>query len=134
MATANPRHEKKNLVLYRGVTAYVIMNRYPYANGHLMVIPYRHTDDFLTLTEEEHTELGLLLAKAQYALTKAFHPQGFNIGMNMGTAGGAGIKEHLHYHIVPRWNGDHNFMPVCADLKVMLESLPKTYDRLKKYF
>lgn len=128
------RADKKNLVLYRGEYSYVIMNRYPYSNGHLMVIPYRHTADFGNLTSEEHQEMGELLSLAAKVLKKAMGAHGLNIGMNLGEAAGAGIREHLHYHIVPRWNGDTNFMPVFADVRLIYEHMSQTYDRLFKEF
>lgn len=128
------RPNQKNLVLYRGKHSYVVMNKYPYTNGHLMVIPNRHTCDFSALTQEEHLEMGVLKSISVAILKSVFHPEGFNIGMNLGEAAGAGIAEHLHYHIVPRWVGDHNFMPVLGEVRIMLEHLKKTYARLKKEF
>ncbi|MCP5464210.1 MAG: HIT domain-containing protein [Deltaproteobacteria bacterium] len=128
------RASQKNLVLYRGQHAYIIMNKYPYANAHLMVIPNRHLSDFSKLTSEEHQEMGELLSLCTKVLKKIAKPHGFNIGMNLGEAAGAGIKEHLHYHIVPRWSGDHNFMPVVANLRVMMEHIKKTYIKLKTEF
>lgn len=123
-----------NLVLHRGQHAYVIMNKYPYANGHLMVIPVRHVADFTNLTKTEHAELGGLLAQCHRILQKELHCQGFNIGMNLGTAAGAGIAGHLHYHIVPRWANDHNFMPIIADLRTIPEHMLVTYKKLKGKF
>jgi len=128
------RASKKNLVLYKGKYSYIIMNKYPYTNGHLMVIPNRHISDFSKLTPEEHQEMGNLLSLSQKALKTIASPEGFNIGMNLGKASGAGIKEHLHYHIVPRWVGDHNFMPVVGGLRVMLEYIETTYAKLKAEF
>lgn len=123
-----------NLVLAKGKFAYVVMNKYPYANGHLMVIPMRHVPELTKLKSDEHAELGLLLSQCSVVLKKYAHCDGFNIGMNLGEAAGAGIKDHLHYHIVPRWNGDHNFMPILADARVVPEHLEETYAKLKKYF
>lgn len=123
-----------NLVLTRGERAYVIMNKYPYVNGHLMVIPHRHLSDFTKLSAEEHTEIGELIAKSISVLKKIYSPHGYNVGMNLGRAAGAGIEEHLHYHIVPRWDGDHNFMPVLGETRVMQEHVKKTYERLKPLF
>lgn len=128
------RTSTKNLVLYRSSLAYVIMNKFPYSNGHLMVIPQRHTADYGSLSSKEHAQLGELMSRSMDALKAAYDPHGFNIGMNLGEAAGAGIGCHLHYHIVPRWNGDHNFMPVMSDTRVMLEYVHKTYNRLKPYF
>jgi ATP adenylyltransferase len=122
----------KNLVLYKGKKSYIILNRYPYTNGHLMVIPYRHISDFTKLTQEELKEMGLLKSKAVAALKKVYNPEGFNIGMNLGQAGGAGIKDHLHYHVVPRWLGDNNFMSVVSNTRVIMDSLENTYRKIKK--
>lgn len=124
----------KTLVLYKGKTAYVILNRYPYSNGHLMVVPFRHLSRFETLKVEEHMEIGLLVSASIQALKKECKAQGFNVGLNLGKAAGAGIKGHLHYHIVPRWIGDHNLMAVLSDIRTMPEHLERTYNRLKPYF
>lgn len=126
------RNDKKNLILYTGETSFIIMNRYPYSNGHLMTVPYRHTNNLSDLTEEERLELMNLTIKCTDIL-QAIRPDGFNIGMNLGRAGGAGIDDHLHYHIVPRWNGDSNFMSVIADVRVMPEYLEQTYETLSKH-
>jgi len=126
------RNDKKNLILYTGETSFIIMNRYPYSNGHLMTVPYRHTNNLSDLTQEERLELANLTIKCTDIL-QAIRPDGFNIGMNLGRAGGAGIDDHLHYHIVPRWNGDSNFMSVIADVRVMPEYLEETYETLSKH-
>lgn len=125
---------KKNLVLYKGRQVLVMMNKYPYNSGHLMVIPRRHIKDLSKLTALEHRELGETLAVCTKALKKVYRPQGFNIGMNLERVAGAGITDHLHYHVVPRWNGDTNFMPVFSDTRVLVESLDRAYDRLKREF
>lgn len=126
--------DERNLILCRGELCFAVMNLYPYNTGHLMVIPVRHTADFGLLTAEEHAELGRMLELSRRALEECFIPHGFNIGMNIGRAAGAGILDHLHYHIVPRWNGDSNFMGVVSDTKVLSESLPESYRRLKQSF
>ena len=126
------RNDKKNLILYTGETGFIIMNRYPYSNGHLMAVPYKHTNNLSDLTQEERLELANLTIKCTDIL-QAIRPDGFNIGMNLGRAGGAGIDDHLHYHIVPRWNGDSNFMSVIADVRVMPEYLEETYETLSKH-
>jgi len=128
-----PREEndKKNLILYKGETSFIIMNRYPYSNGHLMAVPYKHTNNMLELDDKEKLELMSLTTKC-IEILKVMNPEGFNIGMNLGTAGGAGIDDHLHFHIVPRWNGDTNFMPLIADVKVMPEYLEDTYETLSE--
>lgn len=124
----------KNLVLFRGSNAFVIMNKYPYANGHLMVIPNRHVGEFTEITRDEHMELGMLLARCHEILTKTLQCQGFNIGMNLGLEAGAGIPGHLHYHIVPRWAHDHNFMPTVAATRVIPEHMTATYKKIRKSF
>ncbi len=123
--------DAENLIVYRGETSFVIFNRYPYNNGHLMVVPFRHTSDLAELSAEEKLELMDLLIASQQALTEIMSPHGFNIGMNLGLVAGAGVKDHLHFHIVPRWNGDTNFMPVLSDTKVISEGLEQTYRKLK---
>jgi len=129
----NPKeaNDKKNLILYKGESSFIIMNRYPYSNGHLMAVPYRHTNKMSELDDKEKLELMNLTTKC-IEILKVMNPDGFNIGMNLGTAGGAGIDDHLHFHIVPRWNGDTNFMPLIADVKVMPEYLEDTYVTLSE--
>ncbi len=123
--------DRDNLVLYRSHHSYIIMNRYPYNNGHLMVVPYRHTPTPEELDVEEELDIAELVKLSLRILRKTMYPQGFNIGANIGRAAGAGIEEHYHIHIVPRWIGDTNFMPILADTKVIVESLYDTYDKLK---
>jgi ATP adenylyltransferase len=120
----------ESLILWSGQTCSIYLNKYPYNNGHLMVIPHRHTADFGALSEKEFSEIHAALKKAHDILIEAYKPQGLNIGMNLGRAGGAGIADHLHYHLVPRWGGDTNFMPVLADTKVISETLSQTYEKL----
>lgn len=124
-------NDKKNLILYNGQTSYIIMNRYPYSNGHLMTVPYKHTKNMSDLSAEERLELMDLTVKC-IDILQAIKPEGFNIGMNLGRVGGAGIDDHLHFHIVPRWNGDNNFMPVIGDVRVMPEYLEETYETLSR--
>lgn len=124
----------QNLVLHKGQNVFVIMNKYPYANGHLMVVPKRHLGELTKLSRAEHAEIGVFLALSEKILHKSLECDGFNIGMNLGLAAGAGIIDHVHYHIVPRWSGDHNFMSTLAEIRVIPEDLRKTYQRLKKYF
>jgi len=126
--------DKNNLILYRGTFCFVVMNLFPYNNGHLMIIPYRHTSDILSLDQAESSELWKLVCDSKSALSNAFHPEGFNIGMNLGRPAGAGIDQHIHMHIVPRWNGDTNFIPVLSDTKVISQALHETYDALKVHF
>lgn len=124
----------KNLILYRGRLSYIVMNKYPYNSGHLMVIPNRHESEFTRLTHAEHAEMGELLSQSLAVLGKTMLPHGFNIGMNLGQVAGAGIRDHLHYHVVPRWQGDSNFMPVLADIRMVYEHMEETYDKLKRCF
>jgi ATP adenylyltransferase len=124
------KNDIDNLLLYRGRLAFVIMNRYPYSSGHLMVIPYRHTSDFSSLSAEESIEIIQLSQRATDVLKSELRPDGFNLGMNLGKVAGAGIDAHIHLHIVPRWNGDTNFMSVTAETKVLPEALTSTYERL----
>ncbi|MCK4893859.1 MAG: HIT domain-containing protein [Calditrichia bacterium] len=124
--------DRKNLILYRGQEAFIIMNRYPYNNGHVMVVPYRHTGAITDLQSHENDELFQIIRLTIYALDEVMKPHGYNIGMNLGRVAGAGIEDHLHYHVVPRWNGDTNFMPVLTDTKVISEALDKSYHKLAK--
>lgn len=126
--------DRKNLILHRGDHVFVLMNLFPYNNGHLMVIPYRHTSDIIDLPPETTAELWSKLCLCRQALSAAFHPDGFNIGMNIGRIAGAGIDQHVHLHIVPRWNGDTNFMPVVGKTKVISQGIEETYDQLLPYF
>lgn len=122
--------DEQNLVLLRGEKTFVIMNLYPYNNGHLLIIPKRHVGEMEELTEEEMMELFQMTRKMVRVL-RIFKPQGFNVGINIGMAAGAGIPGHFHIHIVPRWLGDTNFMPVFGDVRVISESLEGTYKKLK---
>lgn len=126
--------DRDNLVLRRGVTCAVVMNRYPYSNGHLMVCPNRHVAGIGDLTAEEKLETMDLVAEAIRVLKKSIRPEGFNVGINLGQAAGAGLEEHLHTHIVPRWSGDTNFMPVMDDVRVIPQSLAELWDRLEPIF
>jgi len=124
------KDDKASLILYRGEKNFVMLNRYPYNPGHLMVSPYRHTPDLEELADDEILEHFDLVRRCTRALRKAFQPAAFNIGINIGKAAGAGIGDHIHTHIVPRWEGDTNFMPVVADTRVLPEALASTYDKL----
>lgn len=123
-------NDPENLILHRGETAFVILNRYPYTSGHLMVAPFKHTAELSDLTDQELLEIHHLVRNATAWIQTAFRPDGFNIGVNVGSAGGAGIPSHLHWHIVPRWNGDTNFMTTTATTRVIPQSLETTYDLL----
>ncbi|MDD2443756.1 MAG: HIT domain-containing protein [Desulfotomaculaceae bacterium] len=123
--------DEKNLVLLRGDKTYVVMNLYPYINGHLLVIPKRHVGEIDDLTDEEMKEL-FQMTKKMVKTLRAFRPDGFNIGINIGRAAGAGMPGHFHIHVVPRYSGDTNFMPVFGDVRVISESLEATYKKLKE--
>jgi len=122
------------LVVYECKTAYVMVNRYPYTGGHLMVVPFRHLHSLNDIMQEERTELFSLVDLSVQALTEAMKPEGFNIGMNLGKAAGAGIDDHLHCHIVPRWSGDTNFTTVIGDVRVIPADVLATARELRPYF
>ncbi len=128
------KNNKKALVLYKGNFAAVMMNKFPYNNGHLLLYPWKHTALLEEMGAEEIQEIFSLLKKSVVILKKVFKPAGFNIGMNLGKASGAGIDEHIHFHIVPRWNGDTNFMSVIGEVRVMPEHLSATYNKLYPHF
>ena len=124
------KRDAENLIVLRGEHAFVMMNAFPYSNGHLMVSPLKHTATLDDLTDEEMLDLMDLTRKGVNLLKKAFKPDGFNIGINLGRIAGAGIADHVHIHVVPRWNGDTNFMTVLGDVRVIPESLEVVYGRL----
>lgn len=126
--------DPQRLVLFRGRHAFVIMNKYPYNNGHLLLAPYRHVPDIIDLTDEEMAEMHQMLRLARNVLQEALNPQGFNIGINLGRIAGAGLADHLHMHIVPRWSGDTNFMPVFSEVRVLPQHLDATYALLAPLF
>jgi ATP adenylyltransferase len=124
--------EEESLLIHRGTAAIAILNKYPYSSGHLMVAPSRHLGSLGELTDEEALEVHRLSVTAVETLGTIYEPDGFNIGWNLGRAAGAGIADHVHLHVVPRWSGDTNFMPVLADVKVLPEHLLATRDQLRK--
>ncbi len=126
--------DRKNLLLHRGKKAVVILNRFPYNTGHVMVCPKRHVGDFTELEDEELIEINRLLKKVLHVINKAYRPQGFNVGLNLGRPSGGSLNTHIHYHVVPRWVGDTNFMPVIAGVKVIPQSVEDTYDTLKQFW
>jgi ATP adenylyltransferase len=129
-AHKNPADDEKNFVLHRGTHNFVILNLYPYVTGHLMVAPYDHLGEFDATPKEVSDEMMDLAKRSQTALREAYAPQGFNLGMNLGRAAGAGVADHIHLHVMPRWFGDANFMTAVADTRVLPEDLPTTYHRL----
>ena len=126
--------DPENLLVDKGELTFTVLNLYPYNNGHMMIVPYRHTSDFSSLTTEESSEIIAKLKLAEKALKIAFNPEGFNIGLNLGKVSGAGLDDHLHFHIVPRWNGDTNFMPVLGEVKVISQDLFSTKKKLTDAF
>ncbi|HTD67122.1 MAG TPA: HIT domain-containing protein [Candidatus Limnocylindria bacterium] len=128
---AQSSDDEANYVVARGRSCFAMLNSYPYSGGHLMVVPYREVPDFDDLLDDELLELMKFTRRCQHALTKAMQPHGFNIGVNLGKVAGAGIQEHLHIHIVPRWSGDSNFMPVIASTTVVPEALKETAAKLR---
>lgn len=131
---ADPSTDQARLVLVRGACCYVMMNRYPYSNGHLLISPYRHLDNLATLDECEVLEIHRLMVLSQKVLGEICVAQGFNIGWNLGQVAGAGIVDHIHLHIVPRWAGDCNFMTALADTRVIPQHIEKTYALLSDAF
>jgi ATP adenylyltransferase len=119
------------LVVYRGERNFIILNRYPYTSGHVMVVPYAHLADLPSAPPETLAEMMRLAQRTQTALEKTYHPEGYNIGMNLGRAAGAGIVDHFHLHVLPRWAGDANFMTVVGETRVEPEELSTTYERLR---
>lgn len=122
--------DRQNLVIYRGKFSFVILNRYPYTSGHLMVVPYQHQPSLELLDGGTRAEMMELASRSIQVLQTVYHPQGFNLGINIGAAGGAGILEHVHFHIVPRWVGDTNFMSAVADTRVLPEALEDSFQRI----
>ncbi len=128
---AQSSDDEANYVVARDKTCYALLNKYPYTGGHLMVVPYKQTHDLNGLTEEEMADLMKLTRRCQNALTKVMRPDGFNLGVNLGKCAGAGIAEHLHIHIVPRWSGDTNFMPVLASTTVVPQALSELAAKIR---
>jgi len=132
--TSREKQDRRNLILHRGETCFVILNRYPYNNGHVMIAPYRHLGRLEELKPDELAELMTTAQVCVKALKSGLKPQGINLGMNLGKVSGAGVADHIHLHLVPRWQGDTNFMPIFAQTKVVSVGLADTYRLLKKEF
>jgi ATP adenylyltransferase len=130
----NPEDDEKNFVLHRASHNFVILNLYPYISGHLMIAPYDHLGELHSAPKETTDEMMDLTKRCQTALRDVYRPQGFNIGMNLGRAGGAGIADHIHLHIMPRWTGDTNFISTVGETRVLPEDLPTTYRKLRERF
>jgi ATP adenylyltransferase len=127
-------NDRQNLIVHRSALSFTILNRFPYNAGHLMVIPRAHVADFARLGREEMLDLHEELGRAVQVLRRVANPEGLNVGMNLGKPAGAGIADHMHYHVVPRWAGDNNFMPVLAEVRVIVEHLDETWERIQAGF
>ena len=124
----------ENLIAFRGERAYVILNRFPYTSGHLMVVPFDHKPNLEELDPQTRAEMMELTTQCMTVLRRIYHPQAFNMGANIGESAGAGVKSHVHIHIVPRWQGDTNFMSILGETRVLPEALERTYERVKNAF
>lgn len=131
---ADPEHDENNFVLHRGEHGFIVLNLYPYITGHLMVVPYLHTSELDSAPKEVTDELMDLAKRSQTALREVYSPAGFNLGMNLGASAGAGITDHMHIHLLPRWSGDTNFMTTVAETRVLPENLETTYSKLRIKF
>ncbi|MBI2167108.1 MAG: HIT domain-containing protein [Candidatus Omnitrophica bacterium] len=127
---ASPKKDPENFILLRSSHNFIILNRYPYISGHLMVVPNRHVDSLEKLGDRARLDFLALLDQGLAALKRALKPQGFNVGLNLGRVGGAGVRKHIHLHLVPRWGGDTNFMPLLAGTRVLSDTLRSTYKEL----
>ena len=126
--------DKENLIVYRSEKSFVMLNKFPYNNGHAMVIPYQHMAEYTALADAVLLDIQVVIKKTVRAIQASMQPHGLNIGLNLGRTAGAGIDDHIHYHIVPRWNGDTNFMPVISGTKVVSEALEQTWQKLTDQF
>jgi len=129
--TQDQTHDSDRLIVFRGTHNFIILNLFPYASGHVMVAPYEHLDNIVAANPEQLAEMMLLSQRMIAVLQKLYRPEGFNLGMNLGLAAGAGIREHFHLHVVPRWTGDANFMTITGETRVLPEELHLTYRRMK---
>jgi len=134
LASADPRDDRPNLVLHREADVYLLLNRFPYSPGHLLVAPRAHLADFTTIPADLRDRLFALVQRAASALGDVYEPAGFNIGLNLGRVAGAGVPDHLHGHVVPRWAADSNFMTVIGETRVLPETLDQTFNKLRPYF
>lgn len=128
------QNDEKNYIVFRSNLSFVMLNKFPYNNGHIMVIPYKHESDYTSLDQDILADMQQMIQKSLIALKNCMEPHGYNVGLNLGRTAGAGIDAHLHYHIVPRWSGDTNFMPVISNTKVISESLEKSWQKLNREF
>lgn len=130
----NEHKDDENYVIHRGKLNFMLLNLFPYTSGHLMIVPYEHRASLAGTAEETTTEMIELAKRAQLALEAEYHPDGFNVGMNLGQSAGAGIADHIHLHVVPRWSGDANFVSIVGETRVLPEDLATTSSRLRKHF
>ena len=133
-AKADPSQDRNNLVLFRGRANFIILNLYPYTTGHVMIAPYAHVGNLTEADAPTLAEMMTLSQRLQSALESSYHPEGYNLGMNLGRCAGAGIEGHIHLHVLPRWSGDSNFMTVVGETRVEPEDLQTTYDKLIPFF
>jgi len=126
--------DEQQFILFRGKYNFVILNIFPYTCGHLMVAPYEHIADLSDCSEVQTTDMMELSKRCKFAIEQTYHPDGFNLGMNLGKSAGAGVEQHIHLHVVPRWKGDANFMSIVGETRVLPETLEVTYQKLKRYF
>ena len=131
---SDPEHDETNFILHRAQHGFIVLNRYPYISGHMLIVPYLHTSEFDSVPKEITDELMDLAKRSQTALHEVYSPSGFNLGMNLGSVAGAGIADHIHIHVLPRWGGDTNFMTTVAESRVLPEDLPTTYAKLRPKF
>ena len=131
---ARDGNDKDFFIIYRGDLNFIILNLYPYTSGHLMIVPYEHADSLAAVDGRTTAEMMEMAKRAQTALESEYHPDGFNIGMNLGRSAGAGVADHIHLHVVPRWTGDANFVSIVGETRVLPEDLATTYEKLKKHF
>lgn len=133
-AAADPKADEQNLVIFRGTLAFALLNRYPYTSGHLMIAPYMHVSRLAQASEDASVEVMRLTRRAERMLERAYRPDGLNLGMNLGEAAGAGIEQHIHMHVLPRWKGDANFMTSVGSTRIIPEALDETYAKLRDGF
>jgi ATP adenylyltransferase len=133
-AASEPSADEANLVVFRGAFSFILLNRYPYTSGHLMIAPFVHVARLAGITDDAAIEIMHLTRRAEQVLERAYHPDGLNLGMNLGEAAGAGIEQHIHVHVLPRWKGDANFMTSVAETRIIPEGLDETYRKLRDGF
>ena len=133
-AAEDPAQDRQNLVVYRATHCFIILNRYPYSSGHLMIVPYEHVGTLTEVDEASAAEMMQLARSSERIVESVYHPEGLNMGLNIGTAAGAGIAQHIHLHVLPRWSGDANFMTTVGHTRIIPEALETTYDKLSEAF